>query len=151
MATKPTRARSTQASRDEDAPDRRRLWILLALAGLLVIPLAIIWWPRFRKYPPVTSRESLQLMKLLYAACNTRDLARLSRVEQGVEELKREGKLAAAEQGAFESIIATARSGDWEAAEQAGFKFAEDQVGVGHPAAPHDHGHDHAHGHSHPR
>jgi hypothetical protein len=130
---------------DDEVPDRRRLWLLLGVAGLLAVALAIIWWPRFREYPPVTSREGLQLMKLLYAACNTRDAARLARVEEGIERLKQEGKFAPAEQAAFESIFRMAKSGDWEAAERASFKFAQDQVGVGH-AAPERHGHSHDHG-----
>jgi hypothetical protein len=49
------------------------------------------------------------------------------------------------------AFIARAKAGDWKTAEQASFRFAEDQVGVGHPAdAHHDH-HDHSQGREKPR
>ncbi|MCE9532003.1 MAG: hypothetical protein K8T89_12890 [Planctomycetes bacterium] len=116
---------------DDDAPDRRRLYRMLGLAGLLAVPLVIIWWPGCRQYPPVSSRESLSLMKLLYAACNTRDEKRLANVENGVENLTREGKMTPEERAGFERIIKMARAGKWEDAEKAAFKFAQDQVGQG--------------------
>jgi hypothetical protein len=119
----------------DDAPDRRRLWRLVGAAGLLAIPLVLISWPGCRQYPAVTSKASLGLMKLLYSACNTKDPVRLAKVEQGVKKATREGKLSPAEQEAFANIIGMAKSGEWEGAEQASFKFAQDQVGVGHPAA----------------
>lgn len=116
---------------DDDLPDRRRLWRMVGAAGVLAIPLAVIWWPGCREYPAVTSRESLSLMKLLYAACNTKDQARLAKVEQGVEKETRAGKLSPAEREAFAAIVGMARAGDWERAEAAAFKFAQDQVGQG--------------------
>ena len=119
---------------DDDAPDRGRLGKLLGVAGLVAIPLLVVWWPGCREYPPVSSREGLQMMKLLYAACNTRDPQRLSQVEQGTSKLAREGKLTQEEQEAFGKILALARAGEWEDAEKAAFKFAQDQVGQGHPA-----------------
>ena len=70
-------------------------------------------------------------MKLLYAACNSKDPARLARVEQGMEKMTRESKLAPAEQEAFAKIIGMAKAGEWERAEKAAFKFAQDQVGQG--------------------
>jgi len=110
----------------------------MGLAVLVAIPVAILWWPRFRQYPPVTSRESLQLMKLLYAACNTRDPARLARVEEGIAILKQDRKLTPVEEESFLSILSKAKAGAWQEAEQASFRFAEDQVGVGHPTSRHD-------------
>ena len=127
----------------EEPPDRRRLWRLVGVAGLLTVPLLVIWWPGCRQYPAVTSKEGMQQMKLLYSACNTKDTERLGRVEQGVEKLTREGKLSPAEQEAFAKIIGMAKSDDWERAEKAAFKFAQDQVGQGHPA-PDDHDHHHS-------
>jgi hypothetical protein len=111
---------------------------------VLAIPLAIIWWPGCRQYPAVSSEESLFLMKLLYTACNTKDPARLAKVEQGVEKLSREGKMTPAEKEGFNKIIGMAKEGRWQDAEKAAFKFAQDQVGVGHPAPKSDgHRHDH--------
>ncbi len=129
-------------SNDEDEPGRSRLRWLLGIVLLLSVPLTVIWWPGCRQYPAVTSQESLQHMKLLYAACNTRDTQTLDRVEKGVERLTQEGMLSPAEQQAFARIIGMAKAGDWERAEQAAFKFAQDQVGQGN-AEP-NHTEDHA-------
>lgn len=128
----------------EDAPDRRLLWRLVGAAGLLAVALLVVWWPGCRQYPAATSKESMQLIKLVYSACNTKDPARLAKAEQGVQEAARAGKLSPPEQEAFAKILGKARAGDWEEAERAAFKFAQDQVGVGHPDPnPHDHGQDH--------
>lgn len=134
------------SNHDDDAPDRRRLWRLVGVAGFLAVPLAIIWWPGCREYPAVSSEESLYLMKLLYTACNTKDPVQLARVEEGVQKATREGKLSPPEQEAFAKIIGMAREGEWEDAQQAAFKFAQDQVGQGHPA-PKTGGGDHKHRH----
>ncbi len=116
----------------EEGSGRSR-W-LGGLAGVLLLPLAIVWWPGCRQYEPVRSREALGLMQLLYAACNTKDPARLARVETGLDQLAREGKLSAGERTGFDRVLAMAKAGDWSRAEAAAFKFAQDQVGVGHPA-----------------
>jgi hypothetical protein len=51
--------------------------------------------------------------------------------------------MTSAERAGFEKVIGMARAGDWERAEKAAFKFAEDQVGQGGSTAkPHDQ-HDH--------
>jgi hypothetical protein len=118
---------------DSESSNPRLRWMIGVLA-LLTILLVIVWWPGCRYYPTVTSREGMQLMKLLYAACNTRDELRLTKVEEGVEKLTNEGKLTPSEREAFDKIIATAKAGDWKAAEKACFRFAQDQVGQGHPA-----------------
>jgi len=130
--------------------NRRRFWFL-GVALILAIPVAIIWWPNWRQYPAVTSQESLQTMKLLYTACNTKDVARLKQVEERVEKMTRAEKLSDAEQKAFAKILVLANSGAWDRAEKAAFRFAQDQVGVGHPA-PSGHQHDHSastNGHGH--
>jgi hypothetical protein len=136
---------------EEDGNPNRLRWLLLGLGGSAVV-LLVIWWPGCRQYPAVTSRESLGLMKLLYSACNTKDTERLAKVEQGVEKAINQGKMSPQEQQAFARIIGMARTGDWPSAERAAFKFAQDQVGVGH-AAPkgHDHDHDHDHDHKPPK
>jgi len=112
--------------------------------SVLVIPLLVIWWPGCRQYPPVSSVESLYLMKLLYTACNTKDPARLAKVEQEIEKLASVQKLTPAEMEAFNKIIGIAKEGRWQDAERAAFRFAQDQVGVGHPNPDADHQkHDH--------
>lgn len=118
---------------DRDAESNSRLRWLLGTMGVVAVPFLIVWWPGCRQYPPVSSKEALQMMKLLYAACNTRDTTRLSQVEQRMEKAAREGKLTAPEREAFERIIGMARAGDWSGAERASFRFAQDQVGQGQP------------------
>jgi hypothetical protein len=117
----------------ENSSESNRTRWLSGLAGLLLIPLFVVWWPGCRQYEPVKSREALGLMQLLYAACNTKDPARLSRVETGLDKLSRDGKLSPGEASGFNRILAMAKAGDWSRAEAAAFKFAQDQVGVGHP------------------
>lgn len=111
-----------------------RSWWLGAAAVPLAVAVAVVWWPGCRQYPAVTSEQSLGLMKLLYAACNTKDPARLAKVERGVEQAVREGKMSPAEQQAFGKILALAKESKWPEAEAAALRFARDQVGVGHPA-----------------
>lgn len=120
---------------DEDGPDRSRLRWLLSAAGVMAAVCVVVWWPGCRQYPAVSSPESLTLMKLLYTACNTRDPARLDRVEQGVEKFAREGRMSPGEQTAFRRIIALARGGDWPQAQAASLRFAQDQVGMGSSAS----------------
>lgn len=134
-------------NKTKNAPrfQRRTIWLAI-LASVLAVPLAILWWPNWRQYPPATSPESMQTMKLLYAACNTKDTVRLKTVEERIEKLTRADKLSAAEQNAFAKILQMAHAGDWERAEKAAFRFAQDQVGVGHPA-PKDQHHQHSTSH----
>lgn len=117
----------------EDVSDRSRLRWLLGVMVSLAVLLAVIWWPGCRQYPPVSSKESLKLMKLLYAACNTKDSQRLSGVESQLADLERQGKVTPQEKAAYDRIVGMAKAGRWEDAEKAAFKFAQDQVGVGHP------------------
>ena len=123
---------------NDDESTRTRLRRLVGALGLLTVPLVIVWWPGCRQYPPVTSREALTLLRLLNTACNTRDPVRLAEAERQLADLDRQGKLSAKEKAAFEKIVARARAGEWEEAEAAAFKMAQDQVGVGHPD-PGDH------------
>ena len=117
---------------DEESGGSRRRWLVGAMM-VLAVPLTVIWWPGCRQYPAVSSKESLELMKLLYSACNTKDEKRLGAVVKRIEKLNREGKMAPNEWEGFDAIIGMARVGKWENAEEAAFKFAQDQVGVGHP------------------
>jgi hypothetical protein len=97
----------------------------------MLIPLLNMWWPGCRQYPAVSSRESLLLMRLLNTACNTRDEKRLAEVDRRLAELERQGRVTPAEKAGFDRIIGMAKAGDWEDAEKAAFKFAQDQVGQG--------------------
>lgn len=107
----------------------------VGLVGFVGIALGILAWSGCRQYPTVSSRESMNLVKSLYTACNTRDSERLSKVEQKLDMLVREDKVTPAEQAAFRRIISLAQAGDWASAERAAHRFAQDQIGRGHAAA----------------
>lgn len=135
---------STNPRTDPDSTGNpTRLRWLTGTALVLALPVAFLWWPGCRQYPAVTSQESLRLMKLLYTATNTRDPVRLGRVETGVQKAAQDGKLTPAEGAAFQKVIAMARAGNWEGAERASFRFAQDQVGQGFPAEREAHTHPH--------
>ncbi len=111
-------------------PHSRLLWQLAALAVLL-IGLAVVYWPAGHKYPPATSREAYLIMDAVHTACNTKNSGSLDKIEAYIAREKAEGKLGEAEEDAFAGIIATARAGRWSEAEQEAFHFSQDQVGRG--------------------
>jgi hypothetical protein len=111
---------------EEHQPGRQRK--LIAIMLVLALIAAYLWWPSFKTYPEVTSRESLQLMKLLYTACNTQDVNRLNKVEADLQKLVTAKKMTTTEQDAFTRNITLAKNGAWKDAEKASFKFAQDQV-----------------------
>jgi len=115
------------STNDNDDTNPRRYWVI-ALLVVLAIASAYVWWPRWKVYPEVSSRESLQLMKLLYSACNTKDTTRLNKVETDLKKLIAQGKVSEVEQTAYIKIITMAKEGNWKEAEAASFRFAEDQV-----------------------
>ncbi len=115
---------------DESLP--RRPW-LVGFALLLGVGVAVVWWPGCRQYPAVSSPESLSLMKLVYSAANTKSPERLSAARIQFTRLRDVGKFTPAEQAAFETILADADAGRWKQAEDAAFRFAEDQIGLGRP------------------
>lgn len=82
-------------------------------------------------------------MRLLYTACNTRDAKRLGDVETGVEKLMREEKMSPIEKASFDRIVAVAKSGEWDDAQKAAFKFAQDQVGQGDDTPDRHDSHEH--------
>ena len=112
---------------DDDRPGHVK-W-LLWLAAPLALALVVVWWPGCRSYPPVSSPESLTLIKQFVTATNTKDLGRLAAAETRFEKLSREGKLTPEERTAFASILSLAKAEQWQEAERAAFQFAQDQVG----------------------
>ena len=81
-----------------------------------------------REHPRVTSRESLDFIKQVYTACNTRNGERLSACRKKLDELVSEGQLSEAEQQSFRGILSSAESGDWESAQRSSLQFARDQL-----------------------
>ncbi len=119
------------AIKQDDNADRLRRRILLWSMGVAVLVLTVIWWPGCRQYPPATSIEAYTLMEALYTACNTKNAASLDKIEQWVNRDLDEGKIGPAEKDAFARIIGMAKSGNWQAATKAAFRFSQDQVGQG--------------------
>jgi len=108
-----------------------RLGQLIVLALVMGTALTMVWWPGCRQFPPVTSPEALTLIKLVHTACNTRDSARLEAAAKRWETLLQSGKASSREKEAFDRIFQLAKQGDWQAAEDLSFRFAQDQVGQG--------------------
>lgn len=80
------------------------------------------------RYPPVSSPESLHLVRALYTACNTQDPARLAKFEKALAQAVAAGKVTPAELQVFQAIVAEAKQGNWKEAEQSAYRFAQDQV-----------------------
>lgn len=94
----------------------------------LVLALLFCFLSGCRSYPEVSSRESLELIKLVYTACNTRDRERLEECEKQLEELSLAGKIGTREMDAFRKTIDLAKNDDWEMAQNQALKFAQDQI-----------------------
>ncbi len=99
---------------------RRRVF-LLAVCGAFLLA-------GCHSYPEVTSPEALAFLKQLYTACNTRSLERLEACEQELAELVAQQQVSAEEEAAFAGIIEQARAGDWQRAQDAALRFADDQI-----------------------
>jgi len=128
----PTTNRSTiPAKKAAKAGPHSRLLLPLVVLGVLLVVLAVIYWPAGRKYPPATSREAYVIMDAVYTACNTKNSDSLDKIEAYIAREKAEGKLGTAEEEAFAGIIATARAGRWSEAQHEAFRFSQDQVGRG--------------------
>ncbi len=67
-----------------------------------------------REHPQVTSRESLEFIKQVYTACNTRNAQRLSACKSKLDELVAQGQLSEAEQKSFRGILSSAEAGQWK-------------------------------------
>lgn len=119
MSTRKTRQRETDSS--------RAVWLAgIGVCALLIAFLA--WWATGKKYPPVSSEESLHLVRALYTACSSQNDERLAVVERKVVEAADAGQMLADERAAFEEIVTYARAADWERAAGESYRFARDQV-----------------------
>ena len=101
------------------------------VAGFGAVALVVgvgIWWAGGKKFPPVSSEESLHLMRALYTACSSQNDQRLAVVERKVVEAADAGQMSAEERAAFEEIVGYARAEDWERAAGESYRFARDQV-----------------------
>lgn len=99
-----------------------------ATLKICTVSLIAIMLAGCRDHPRVTSRESLDLIKQVYTACNTRNTERLSKCKQAISELSENGQLSEAEKSSFQSIVDLAEAGDWQTAQAESLQFARDQV-----------------------
>lgn len=99
------------------------------LSAILILLLALFALSGCNSYPAVKSRDGRQLIKRLYVACNSKSEARLSSVAEDLSKFSEAGTISASERQAFNSIIALAKEGNWEAAEKSALQLAEGQVG----------------------
>lgn len=80
------------------------------------------------QHPKATSRESLDLIKQVYTACNTKNAKRLAACEERLAELESEGKISKEEVKSFRKVLEVASKGDWESAQTIAMKYARDQI-----------------------
>jgi len=80
------------------------------------------------QHPKATSRESLEFIKQVYTACNTKDSKRLALCEKRLAELQSEDKISKEEVKSFRRVLEIASKGDWESAQDIAFQFAKDQI-----------------------
>ncbi len=78
--------------------------------------------------PQATTAESMELIKQVYTACNTKNMERLEKAEAKLKTLVDQQVISEDERVEFESIIAQARAGQWEEAQSRALSFAEAQV-----------------------
>lgn len=104
---------------------------LIGIAAVCALAVFFVWFPGCRQYPPVSSKESLDLIKLVYTACNTKSAKRLDVAQKRIDAASRDGKLSPEEEAGFRKILGIAAAGDWRSAEAAAYRFAQDQLGQG--------------------
>lgn len=98
------------------------------VAYTILVVLGLCMAAGCREYPPVSTEESQDMIKLVYTAANTRDEARLAACEIRLKQLIEEKKMGEKESAAFQKIIDQAKKGDWQAAQNDALQFARDQV-----------------------
>ena len=81
-----------------------------------------------RQNPKATTRESLEFIKQVYTACNTKDTKRLTACEARFSELKSNEKISKAEIKSFQRVLDMASKGEWGSAQDLALQFAKDQV-----------------------
>ena len=97
-----------------------RLTMLLLIASALLAGCS--------QHPKATSRESLEFIKQVYTACNTKDSKRLALCDERLAELQAEEKISKEEVKSFKRVLEIASKGDWESAQDIAFQFAKDQI-----------------------
>jgi hypothetical protein len=113
-----------------------------AVVGLIVF---LSYWLQ----PPVVAITNLRYIQSLRTAVSSQRMDYVNKVDEALKSLKAQGELSEPEWTHFQMIIAKARAGDWQAADQACLKWEIAQSNrVREPEDEHDsssHGHKHSH------
>jgi hypothetical protein len=80
------------------------------------------------RHPQATSRESMEFIKQVYTACNTKNESRLAECEKKLSKLKEAKQVGEREVKSFEIILKLAREAQWKQAQNIAMQFAQDQV-----------------------
>lgn len=107
---------------------RRQVIVRPSVMRWIVVVLLLLGLGGCREHPRVTSRESLEFIKQVYTACNTRNPERLKVCRVKLDELVAQSQLSESEQESFRSIIRIAEAGDWDSAQRSSLQFARDQI-----------------------
>ncbi|XZE20189.1 hypothetical protein SH449x_000047 [Pirellulaceae bacterium SH449] len=122
---------------------------LVGGAGICALFLGGIFLYSYWSQPPVVALSNLRYLQQLRTAVSSQRVDHVNKINQALETLKGEGKLNEQEWNHFQSIIAKALEGKWEAAELACRKWADAQSNRKRdPSDKLEHDHSHA-GHSH--
>ena len=113
-----------------NAPPRPRRRYLLSMAWRAAVVMILIGsLIGCERMPQMTSGETMHLLTALRTACSVRSDEHLEAVRQKVDESHQAGRLSDADHDKISEIIETAAAGDWEAAEQACFRFQKANSG----------------------
>lgn len=118
---------------------------LLGGVGICALFLVGIVFYSYWSQPPVVALSNLRYLQQLRTAVSSQRVDHVNKISQALETLKGEGKLNEQEWNHFQSIIAKALEGKWEAAELACRKWADAQSNRKRdPSDKLDHDHSHA-------
>jgi len=78
--------------------------------------------------PRATTAASMELIKQVYTACNTRNMERVEKADAKLKTLVDQQLISEGERVEFESILSQARAGQWAEAQRRALSFAEAQV-----------------------
>ena len=103
---------------------RTRIWV----KTLLLVGVALVFLQGCSRHPKATSRDSLDFIKQVYTACNTKSVKRLTECERRFAELKEGGKMSEEEAKSFQEILGMAKDAKWDLAQGKALQFARDQT-----------------------
>jgi hypothetical protein len=98
----------------------RRKGLLLLI--VMVLPMGC------GRHPKATTRDSMEFIKQVYTACNTKNSKRLADCESRLADLESDGMISKEEIQSFKRVLSLAAQGEWESAQKIALQYAQDQV-----------------------